>query len=284
TQAITELEHRVAQLKAELNSGKRIEFEKVGFLFNDESGQIKFIQDTRNNLLKSSFGLTAVTLQPVNNSSANAFSIPEYNSIKLPKQTTSTTKNTIQKNTANRVISINPKWAVAALTIPAIVAFGWWMRNNKVLDKNINMAGFSVAENTYQPINYNWEENTTAPAVTIPDTAGIYSLKLTELPNVKPLIVKVEAKADSLLVKKPTIEKIKTAVFGIIGGCFSNIENAQNFTQQLITEGYSAKIAGVSPNGLNRVVFGQYKSRTEAVWWLAQIKQKYPNAWITEIK
>ena len=51
--------------------------------------------------------------------------------------------------------------------------------------------------------------------------------------------------------------------YSVIAGSFRNINNANKLLESLISEGYNAKIIGLSPNGLHRVAYGSFNSKNE---------------------
>ncbi len=76
--------------------------------------------------------------------------------------------------------------------------------------------------------------------------------------------------------------KAVKGMFYIIGGGFSNQQNAQNYTKQLQDKGYSAFILDKS-GSLHRVTYGGWKTEAEAEQELQKIKQNHnKEAWILE--
>ena len=53
--------------------------------------------------------------------------------------------------------------------------------------------------------------------------------------------------------------------YSVIAGSFRNKNNANKLLESLISEGYDAKIIGLSPNGLHRVAYGSFNSKKEAL-------------------
>lgn len=270
----------VSEIKAKLNTGQRVEIKQLGFLFKDEFNQIHFIQDTRSNLLPSSYGLYPLTIFPINTTSEkeNNYSanIPSFKDRKEHPS-----KDTSEKRKVTN--SSIKKWTISIAAVLVVILSFWIWGNRYTINKQF--ASFSPEFN-YQPIHYNLDlhSKNTQPFYAIPDTSGLYELTISNFPNLKPILVKVEAKRDSLAVKLLDIAKpVSSPVVTIIGGCFSNPQNAQNFLQKLLSEGYNAQIIPQKNSGLYRVIFGKYPSRAEALLQLQKIKNNYPNAWITSL-
>lgn len=91
----------------------------------------------------------------------------------------------------------------------------------------------------------------------------------------KEVVVKEEA---------PAAEKVKSSgrqnPYHIVGGCFSNYENAQRMLKTMQKEGYQAEIIG-KYKGLHVVSYKSLSSRSEAENILTQVKSAHnPEAWI----
>ena len=81
------------------------------------------------------------------------------------------------------------------------------------------------------------------------------------------------------LVLKPILQhtsnekdELTCSHFSIIAGSFSNKSNAERKMKSLIIEGYDAAIAEINPEGLFRVAYGRFKSKSKAIKLLYHLK------------
>ena len=81
------------------------------------------------------------------------------------------------------------------------------------------------------------------------------------------------------LVLKPVLQhtsnekdELTCSHFSIIAGSFSNKSNAERKMKSLIIEGYDAAIAEINPEGLFRVAYGRFKSKSKAIKLLYHLK------------
>ena len=81
------------------------------------------------------------------------------------------------------------------------------------------------------------------------------------------------------LVLKPVLQhtskekdELTCPHFSIIAGSFSNKSNAERKMKSLIIEGYDAAIAEINPEGLFRVAYGRFKSKSTAIKLLYHLK------------
>jgi hypothetical protein len=77
------------------------------------------------------------------------------------------------------------------------------------------------------------------------------------------------------------IEKVSSKEFHVIAGSFQQAENAEKKLNQLLKQGYNARILGVNKWGLIQVAFDSYETKQEAKKALYEIKdQVNPEAWL----
>jgi cell division septation protein DedD len=66
----------------------------------------------------------------------------------------------------------------------------------------------------------------------------------------------------------------------VVGGCFSELQNAHNLVDSLRAKGYAAYILD-QHKGLYRVTFGNFTRRKEALDVLAEVKaREMQGAWL----
>ena len=275
------LNQYINSLINKLNQNQRIELANIGFLFLDEERQIRFVQNQQYNFLKSSFGLNALKLNLI---SPNKETLTTDSSLfadrKMPFD--DNYKSNLPKVGIKR--RINYKLLSLFIIAPVLGFFMWLGLKDKISNPFQQQANLNPLQDLYTPINYSFGLKESEAKSSIADTNGLYQLKITNLPNVNPILVKIQTTIDSTRVEIPEIKKVLEPGFGIIAGCFSNLNNANNLVTQLKSEGFDAANIGAAANGLHRVVFGKYSSKAEAGYALSQIKSKYPNAWISQLK
>lgn len=97
-------------------------------------------------------------------------------------------------------------------------------------------------------------------------------------------IITLKAQADTTRVSTtPTavIQQTTFAKYYLIAGCFSNVDNASNYVNELKQQGYaSATIINGQLNGLTRVAYGVYTSKYDAQQSKAQVAASNGGAWI----
>lgn len=92
-----------------------------------------------------------------------------------------------------------------------------------------------------------------------------------------------EAKIDNTdVVTSSEVKDESSGNYVVIAGCFSSYRNAVNYKLQLKKLGYDADILYHENSGLNRVIYGSYNSRPEAIQALRAIQYDHNvQAWMT---
>ncbi len=269
-----------AEWKKDLGAGKRIEIEKVGFLYLDEERNLNFEQNRFFNLLLSSFGLESVHFVA---DEKQKFDVPETRTAqetitevadketlieeKTPELTAETKADTLEKTAS--IVAINtPKkkislWKVAAAAVFIPLAFyTFWIpmrtdvlqsgillssdfnpfQQNKTKKYTAQETNFEIAPLTFIPLNEQLQK--------LPKNVDLFAYHLDEYKYVQ-LKLNSSEKEDEKLVKTKESNK-KTAPFQVITGCFSNENNAHFLVKQLKKEGFAAYVFD-KHNGLYRV-------------------------------
>jgi cell division protein FtsN len=67
-----------------------------------------------------------------------------------------------------------------------------------------------------------------------------------------------------------------------VAGGFESVQNAEKLVDELNLLGFEAHLSGFSPKGLNRVAYGAYKNRSEALKAMRWIQSMHnAQAWMT---
>jgi hypothetical protein len=281
TEASAKLNLFIAEIKQELIGRRRVTLENTGVLFLDETGNIQFTQDHNINYFNESFGLGNLRLTPVIR--AKQTKVPEFpEAVETP--VIQLTEHISKESSSKRWLKI----AAVAVGLP-IVGVTLFLALKKPVSQFAQQSSiFGFMDNSgpaYVPADVSAaltpiiKEELTA----LSDSDGMFALKISSSKNIKPLLVKIEAIADTSRVVKPELNRITSnREYYIIVGCFANPENASRLVTTLQLEGKQGAIAGVAKNGLTRVGLGVFYNFENANSQLAAVKQNYPNAWIYE--
>ena len=68
--------------------------------------------------------------------------------------------------------------------------------------------------------------------------------------------------------------------FNVVCGSFSNVDNANNLRNTLVSKGYSAQVAQNPETGMYRVIASSFDDRASAVTSRDQLRGTYPDAWL----
>ena len=256
---LQQVESCVTEYKSQLATGKRVVWEKIGFVYRDTLANVQFIPDEQENFLAESYGLTSIQLKPV---AVREKEIPEV------------------KQVVERVVNNNSRrWlAAAAVVIPVMIAAGWMMGSQITGSKGSSLANFNPfrkeVKATYAPIP---ERNFSSPTEIVPTENNLEKI-LNEQNFSDTLhysfakdavdengIAIVESRPEQNHDAKP-ISNLKSQIsnpYSVIAGAFMIKENADRLVNQLRDKGFSSMIIGRS-RGLHLVSCGNYNTKVEA--------------------
>ena len=294
SEAMREVETYISEIKNRLQKEKRYELDQVGILFQDISGNLRF-KPARTNFLLNSFGLPVVKAIPV------VVEKPIEKEEKVTKVKPIEIKHDTEKllEEETKVIAIDggrkrSYWWVAAAAIPVLFYSAWiplktdlfkdkgnfhysdlnpFTFNKERLYHKENISTVSIEKITETPSLEKLSEN--GDYVVLPlDEAGHYvTVKL----HKEEIIPEIE----TTFVEKEIIEEpiVVTGNYHLIGGCFSKIDNAESFVEEMKGKGYNAFILD-QHKGLNRVSIMQAPSRNEAKELRSELKTKDISSWV----
>lgn len=258
--ALNMIEEAVVVIQQELKNRNKVAFEQVGVLFYDHENRLQFEPSATVNYLLESYGLHSFQQFPVKRKTLE-------DRIKetpvLPIHGSSKTK----------------KWMAAAAVFIPLAFLTIWIPTKYNLGTEINYANL----NPFKTVSPVYTQRTTAlptfekPAIPTLDESN---QTIQFIANEKPIVVtqtiaKETAKVDSTYVET----KQQKVNFHVVGGCFSEKQNAQKFVQELINAGFEASIIG-KRKGLFTVSYSGFSTRQEAVEGLTQAKNYNGKAWI----
>lgn len=286
-EAATQLQAELEVWQKTMQSGNRVEIEKVGFLFKDASGNILFEQDRFFNLLLNSFGMGDVNFVLIEKEEVSKTNIELTKPIPvtaeiprkkeapivaleksvLPKKrvvakdATPVTEKTVSLRKEKKTIKRHFPWRVAAAAVILPIGFfAYWipMKTHVLETGKISVADFNLFRTIelpkynstkieFEPKTYEVEKTFEEIRVSLPENVTVFNYKFNE-----DLYVPIR------LHKKKSASKTATP-FHLIGGCFADEQNAIDFVNTCLSKGYEAFVLDVK-SGLHRVSIAQFTS------------------------
>ena len=279
-----------------LNRGERIEFERVGILYFDKSKSLRFHPYDQVNYLAEAFGLQSIYAPeiakkaeqqaPAKSEEKTARVIP------MAQEKPTSEKSTDQEQEKTETPAAGFPWgrvaAGAAVLVLGYAAFVMWRTDFK------RPGQLTAAElNPFKPVESR-EYNATGDLEKMPSISpvdfsnreGTERWSLSQARQVEENGVAIrwsEAKSQVKSTSIPeasTEDPIEKYRHHIIGGCFSERDNANRYLAKLKRQGFQAYYLD-QRNGLHRISMGGFVSRPEALASLKKIKaEDNASAWI----
>lgn len=258
--ALSIIEMGVAKIQQDLKHRQKIVFDSVGVLFYDNDNRLQFEPSAHVNYLLESYGLSSFQQFPVKRKT-------------LEDKIKETPILPINQSSGNK------KWLKAAAVLVPLTALAIWLPTKYDLTADFNYANLNPFKSAALPL---YTERTSTPVfekIDVP-TVDETNHTVTFIKNESPIVIakttaEPTVKIDSTYVKT----QVQSLNYHVIGGCFSEKENAENFVQELVAAGYNASIIG-KRKGLFAVGYSSFASRKEAVEGLALAKNHNNKAWI----
>lgn len=276
-EALEKVELFVREVKSELEGHKRFEFDQIGFLYLGDKGQIHFEYSGKNFLLNS-FGLPVVRLEKL--SVPELVDVKEQEDAKIvqldPKfkeeEAGAKVIPIASPETIEKVVIRGSKWWIAAALIPIGFYSAWIPMKTDLLNggnnfhySDLNPFTYSKEKGNYKLVtNLSLDIDTLEPVSFEPLDA--YQLKSSQEGILSEENHVLSAESTYVDVDEPEVHTALNLTQGnyfVIGGCFSDENNAKEFVNQLQAKGYKALLVDVN-KGLHRVAFGQYSSKEAA--------------------
>lgn len=253
----------------DLEKGKPVLIPKLGTLQKNVNGIIEFEQDKDANLLLNSFGLKELRFVPV----VEEVEFTEEQSEKVVKK-------------------VNLwKYAAAACFIP-IAFYSFWLptQTNVFQSKVISMDDFNPFNERksaeYESEDYHFSNTKTNNELTIKSSEGdsianfIYD-EGTTIPirlNIKKKQLVEKSNNINQLKPRPSLSITNGARFKVVVGCFSKMENVENFKLKLTRDGFDATHEKFGT--LFRIVIKSTDSMSVASEMVVISRQKGYKGWI----
>ncbi len=307
TEASNFVNEFVVICKNQLSSGKRIEFDELGVLYEDSEKTLQFRPDFSVNFLTESFGLFPVVAKELVYSVQNIeakFDAPTINEaeekvtyIKVAEVKEETITREIkpelrtvesQNPSEKKIVPIKRKRrtgtyiAAAVIGIPLIFYSVWIPLKTDVVKTGViqvadlNPFHAPIAPSVYKPFDKNLAEGLSEKIMPTVEESALEEPFL-------PIINEV----DTTLVDSntPIEENINlNNNFHVIAGCFQEGENAQRMVEYLQSKGYKAYILD-TVNGLQRVSAASYSNVGDAMTALRDIRgNQVSEAWLLNLR
>lgn len=296
-EAGTIIDKFVKNCLATLNKGDRLVIDKIGVLYYDAEKNLQFTPDNAVNYLKDSFGLTTI----------HSPAIKREDEVRR-------TMHPIRPNTGVQRSRKIKTWRLIEL-VPAAAVLTWLMLSPPVLNNiNLNLGNLNPfikptivihppkAEKVDSKYSYfeqgnNKPENEIKPVDTIAAQREKENIAKTPteelLATPTPITAEPVTKKENVAApeEKQVAEPISTKVTHtepvaseklsyVIGGCFRDYNNAINYRDQALADGFQAALIG-KHKGLHMVSLFSSVDANRVATEMALIKEKFqPQAWV----
>jgi hypothetical protein len=252
-----------------LVAGETILIDKVGSLVYDNERNLQFEPEPSENYLKSSFGLSLVHSPAIRRDEKGGKSERQRPAKKVVK---------LKTRSRWRLLELVPAAAVLAL-----LAF------NPKVTRDLNASLSSL--NPFHSFSINNSSEAPAAVVVTPSTE-IQEVTTEEIPanaienySTPAEDPAVETIADTTHVVNSaavqSTQQIVPGTFQVIGGCFREMQNAENFVRQASDAGFNAEISGQTRGGLHIVSLYTGNDLNEAQNLLTEVRASLEQgAWI----
>jgi nucleoid DNA-binding protein len=281
--AVHEIHNFVSEIRTSLDNGNKVGITKVGTIYLDEQKNYNFKPDKETNYMLSSFGLSGFTSPAIQREGIE----------KRIEKVFSESKVFRSERKKQNVFA-----KVAIISIPAAAVFVWGFMNFGVIqDVSTNYSNlFSIfsgnskeAPKTHVAFNFNPRLTSTFTDEDAFDVSGKYNIFQHRIPNsiIYPCLISSDTATETKVPIENAIQPEATTNcrFYIIGSCNKSIENAENYKQSLISQGYTnANIIEPSGKGLYKVFINCFDNEAAATEAMGQIHADInPNAWLLKM-
>ncbi len=273
------LHETVEKYLGTLKESGRVELNKVGILFIDENKQLRFKPDTTVNYLRHSFGFESFAMP-----AEIVAQIPVVEEKEVEAEAETPVIPISETSSYNKSIY----WVAAATLLPFIgMSIYLGMTTDFKSPTQITPAELIPLGNSASPkyaareialSEEELKEETNYPENTLIFPFDFESNKVDSLG----VWINMSDIHEERAIEKPTSSQ---GLYHIIGGCFSEKENADKFVGRLQARGYDANILDLH-KGLYRVKVESFGNYDEALNELKSTRDNgtFPNAWLLKKK
>lgn len=281
--ALQSVKEYAVYLKEELKEKKQVSIEKVGVLYQQQNGTLRFEQVKNPALFVEGFGLESFFAKPAEKKlTSEPLKKPEVSDKPAVKDEPKVIPMTVvsedndQKPEEKRKVAWWP--AAAALALP-LIGYTLWVSMGTPLFSNASEFHYSDLNPFSEKICTTYQFRNGAI-----DEADLSAPKEVVLPESGFATVYQNLEADKTLVvsvgeTKSKAETNKALRYHIVGGCFSMFSNAKDMIKSFQNKGTNASL--IDQKGkLFRVSIESFATKKEAADALASYQNEIPGAWI----
>jgi cell division septation protein DedD len=246
-------------IKYEVGKGLKFVIEDLGYFFINKARKIEFAQESTDNLLLASYGLSFLNYKEFDRRPGR--SIKNYEAV-------DDINPVVRQHRIRRWIYTGAAACLLASMILIPVKMGY-----------LNLSSFDL-----NPVDSFRKEQAVQEVVVSPPVTET-QLTEPEAGSKEPEATSVEPGAEPATIEAPAKQYFTTETsYHIIVGSFKGIENAQYLKQKMVDEGYEAEILA-GENSFYRVSARHFPLKEDAVTALATIRdqQAYKSAWILSL-
>lgn len=308
-EANTLIKQQVEEYFTRLEEGKSVHFEKVGVLYLDSHKNIQFSPDSSVNYLMDSFRLKKVYAKPIADAKEPVIEEVQEPEVIEPvvevisPEPTAEVAEEVPEIIEEKEVPVIPitepkrniKWLAAAM-IPLLFYIGYVTVSSDVIrDGDIQLSDLNPFQKKVASI---YSERTEMPEINLtenilPEENESPALEIENLPVVPekpeapiadaPVIEEVIEIAEAVNTYVAPV-KVASLEYHVIGGCFSELSNAEGMVESLRKKGYKAFIID-ERKGLHRVAYGSFALRSDALQALKSVKEEDQSAaWLLRKK
>ena len=266
-------------INLKLKLGKTVELNNLGILSLDPSKNICFETSDEVNFLIGSFGLSTFQSMPI---------IREEDAEKRKPIERRDRTNAVGTSEVKPIRKRIRRVALACAVILPILAAAFWFTSQKT----DALAGFGMfGKKEISKFNLvKWyvnesKESLNVPSAIVADSNGIAKISFTSdspeiIVDVNKIIPDTTAVKSEMWTNNSNSDK---KGYFIIGGCFAVQENADRFIKLLKEKGYQPQVIDKVRSRLTRVGIACFKSKDEAIQYIARLNSDVPGAWILKM-
>jgi len=254
-------------IKYEVGKGLKFTIEDLGYFFINKARKIEFEQESTDNLLLASYGLSYLNYK-------------EFD--RVPGRTAKNYRALDDKNPVVRQRRIR-RWiytGAAACLLASMILIPVKMGYLNLSSFDLSPVDSFRKEQAVQELLVSPPDTDTQLAGPEAGSAG------PEAGSIKPETVSIRPETEPAVIEATTAKTYFTSEtsYHIIVGSFKGIDNARQLKQKMVDEGYEAEIL-TGENSFYRVSAKHYPLKKDAVTALASIRdqQAYKSAWILSL-
>lgn len=284
TEAAKELNDFITDLWDALKKGKRVSIPGIGILSLGKDQKLHFSPDQKQNFIPEAAASETLSIKPVKRSKSEAKAGPSYHSGQDQKRKASGT---------------SVLWPVLFIMVLFIILYfiinplnySFVQKHYSGMLPLVEISKLNLDDKEVQapPATDENEKTATQPRqeqeIEKQENQATTEKATTKEENKqeedKPAMVKEQSREKPAEVKLPAEPMPQGPQHYIIVASYNIPQDAEEFKDKLIKQGYDAHVIGPSKNGMYRVSIGHFSDKNKAESFLGNIKRTHtPNAWM----